>query len=121
MTKKSIFLAIAMASGFAVFPLLSIPSTAETASNVTLTGLVTCSRCYGDEVPRKGYTPYSWAFESVSQGDDIVFVVGSHRYLLLGDKEQIMKYIAYPATVSGILDGNVLTMEKIARPEKKRK
>lgn len=121
MTKKSIFLVAVLASAFAVSPFSNISSTAATVSNVTLTGLVTCSRCHGDEVPRKGYTPYSWAFESVSQGDDIVFVVGSHRYLLQGNKEQIMKYIAYPATVSGTLDGNVLTMEKIGRPEKKGK
>jgi hypothetical protein len=120
MPKKSMFLIVILASAFALSPLLSIPSAAETVSNVTLTGLVTCSRCYGDAVPRKGYTPYSWAVESVSQGDDIVFVVGIHRYLLQGNKDQIMKYIAYPATISGTLDGNVLTMEKIGRPEKKK-
>jgi hypothetical protein len=113
MTKKSMFQAVVLAGIFAVSPLLSAPAVAAPVSNVMLTGLVTCSRCSANQMPRKGYTQFSWAVQSVSQGDDILIVAGNVTYKLQGNKDQILKYIAGKATVSGSLDGNVLTVEKI--------
>ena len=113
MTKKSMFQAVVLAGIFAVSPLLSVPAVAAPVSNVTLTGLVTCSRCVGNQPLHKGFTQLSWAVQSVSQGDDIVIVAGNVTYKLQGNKDQILKYIAGKATISGHLDGNVLTVEKI--------
>jgi hypothetical protein len=44
---------------------------------------------------------------SVRQGDDIILVASTKTYKLSGDREQLLKYIADKATVTGRLDGNV--------------
>jgi hypothetical protein len=112
MTKKSIFQAVVLAGVVAVSPLLSVPAVAAPISNVTLTGLVTCSRCVGNAPAR--YTQLGWAVRNVRAGDDIVIVVGNMTYKLEGNKDEIMKHIAYKATLGGRLDGNVLTVEMIS-------
>ena len=85
-------------------------------SNATFTGLVTCAHCVGNQPMHKGYTPWTWALESVKhQGDDIVMVVGDKIYKLQGNQDEILKYIAGKATVTGRLDGNTLSVETIGK------
>ena len=99
--------------------LAAVPSFARAVSTVTLTGLVTCAHCVGNQPMHKGYTPWTWALESVKhQGDDIVLVVGDKIYKLQGNQDQILKYIADKATVTGRLDGNILSVETIGKPGK---
>ena len=65
----------------------------------------------------KGYTPWTWALESVKhQGDDIVLVVGDKTYKLQGNQDEMLKYIAGKATITGRLDGNAITVETIGKP-----
>jgi hypothetical protein len=67
----------------------------------------------------KGFTPWTWARESVkNQGDDIVIVVGDKIYKLQGNQDEILKYIADKATVTGHLDGSILQVEMIGKPGK---
>jgi len=81
--------------------------------------LVTCAHCVGNQPMHKGYTPWTWALESVNhQGDDIVMVVGDKIYKLQGNKDEILKYIADKATITGRLDGNILSVETIGKPGK---
>jgi hypothetical protein len=54
-----------------------------------------------------GFTAWTWALYSVRQGDDIILVASTKTYKLSGDREQLLKYIADKATVTGRLDGNV--------------
>jgi hypothetical protein len=84
-------------------------------TNVTLTGLVTCSRCL-DLSQHKGFTPWTWAMYKVSQGDNIVFVTSGKTYSLQGDRQQLSKHIEDKATVSGHLDGNTIEVINITRP-----
>jgi len=96
--------------------LLTLPSFAHPANNVTFTGLVTCAHCVGNQPMHKGYTPWTWALESVNhQGDDIVLVVGDKIYKLQGNKDEILKYIADKATITGHLDGNIISVEMIGK------
>lgn len=88
------------------------------ASDVTLTGLVTCAHCVGNQPLHKTYTPWSWALYSVSQGDGFVIVVSDKTYKLQGDKALLTKYVADKATVSGHLDGNTIQVTSIVTPAK---
>jgi len=99
--------------------LVTVPSFAHPANNVTFTGLVTCAHCVGNQPMHKGYTPWTWALESVNhQGDDIVLVVGDKIYKLQGNKDEILKYIADKATITGHLDGNIISVEMIGKASK---
>jgi hypothetical protein len=92
----------------------------SSADRVTLTGRVSCAKCEGIQPMHKGYTNLTWALYSVSQGDEIVFVANNATYKLNGDHDQLLKYIANKATVSGRLEGTTLTVESIGRPTKRK-
>jgi len=99
--------------------LAAVPSFARAVNTVTLTGLVTCAHCVGNQPMHKGYTPWTWALESVKhQGDDIVLVIGDKIYKLQGNQDEILKYIADKATITGRLDGNTITVDTIGKPSK---
>jgi translation initiation factor 2 beta subunit (eIF-2beta)/eIF-5 len=66
----------------------------------------------------KGYTPFSWALNSVSQGDDIVFVSRDQVYKLQGDKDNLLKFMSAKVRVTGNLDGSTLVVERIGRAAK---
>jgi hypothetical protein len=66
----------------------------------------------------KGYTPYSWALYSVSQGDDVVLVAQGTAYKLQGDKRQLLQYMGEKARITGRRNGNTLEVETITRPAK---
>ena len=66
----------------------------------------------------KGYTQYTWALNSVSQGDDIVLVGPDQVYKLQGDKEKLLKFMSARARVTGRLDGSTLEVETIVRAVK---
>ena len=85
---------------------------------ITLTGTVSCGHCQGIQPMHKGYTPFSWALNSVSQGDDIVLVSGDQVYKLQGDKDNLLKFMSAKARVSGRLDGSILEVEAIGRAAK---
>jgi hypothetical protein len=95
-------------------------SEGPTAGNVTLTGTVSCAKCQGMQPLHKGYTRYSWALQSVSQGDDIVFVVGNDIYKLQGGKDQLLKYMEAKATLSGELEGHTLIVRTLSPASKTR-
>jgi hypothetical protein len=84
------------------------------SGNITLTGTVSCSKCQGIQPLHKGYTRYTWALQSVSQGDDIVFVTGNDTYKLQGDKDQLLKYMEAKATLSGELAGHTLIVRTLS-------
>jgi hypothetical protein len=69
----------------------------------------------------KGYTQWTWALHSVSEGDDIVLVVGNNTYKLQGDqgsKEQLLKSMESKATVSGDLEGRTLIVQTVSPASK---
>lgn len=121
MSKVAIITALSIASVAAFLsPLTAQAVSQASTNNVTLTGTVSCSRCQGIQPLHKGYTRWTWALRSVSEGDDIVLVVGDNTYKLQGDKDQLLKYMERKATVTGNLEGRTLTVQTIARPEKQR-
>ena len=93
-------------------------STRSAPTAITLTGTVSCGHCQGIQPMHKGYTPFSWALNSVSQGDDIVLVSGDQVYKLQGDKDNLLKFMSAKARVSGRLDGSILEVEAIGRAAK---
>ena len=110
---------VVLASLVALSFLVAVPSFAHPVSNVTFTGLVTCAHCVGNQPMHKGFTPWTWALESVKhQGDDIVLVVGDKTYKLQGNQDVLLKYIADKATITGRLDGNILSVDTIGKPVK---
>jgi hypothetical protein len=64
-----------------------VPSASFAPTEVTLTGTLSCGHCQGIQPMHKGYTQFSWALNSVSQGDDIVLVGHDQGYKLRGDKD----------------------------------
>lgn len=100
------------------FPMNAETNTQTPLHDVTLTGRVSCGRCQALEPQHKGYTRWTWAVHSVSEGDDIVFVVRNDIYKLRGDKDQLLKFMEDKATVSGEVDGHTLTVQTISRPDK---
>lgn len=85
------------------------------ASEVTVSGLVTCAHCV-DLAQHKGFTRWTWASYRVSQGDDIVLVTPSAKiYNLQGDRKELGKYLEDKATVAGNLDANTIVVASIAR------
>ena len=100
-----------------------IPSTATRQSlpepkQVILTGRVSCGHCEGVQPVHKGYTPFSWALYSVSQGDDVVLVASDRTYTLQGDRDRLLKLISGKARVTGRLESNALQVETITRAPK---
>ena len=119
MSKRTILLTMCLASALAVPPFTAAYARAQfPTDNVTLTGRVSCSKCEGVQPTHKGYTNWTWALHSVSEGDDIVFIVGKTTYKLQGDPEKLLKYIASKATVTGQLEGATLKVETIKSPSK---
>jgi len=94
-------------------------SEGATGNDETFIGTVSCSRCQ-ELQPHKGYTRWTWALHSVSEGDYIVLVVRDNTYYLKGDKNQLLKYMEDKVEVTGSLEGRVLSVQTIARPVKKR-
>jgi hypothetical protein len=116
--KKISIVRFALASTIVVGSILATQAFAKPlATNVTYTGLITCSRCL-DLSQHKGSTPWSWAMSMVSRGDDIVIVASGKVYKLQGDRQQLSKYIQDKATVSGSLDTDTITVANITRPVK---
>jgi hypothetical protein len=87
-------------------------------TEVTLKGTVSCGHCQGIQPMHKGYTQFSWALNSVSQGDDIVLVGEDQVYKLQGDKDKLLKFMSAKARVTGRLDGSTLEVETIGRAMK---
>ena len=119
MTRSTTVRVFTLASLLVLSLLVTVPSFAHPVNSVTFTGLVTCAHCVGYQTVHKGYTPWTWALESVKhRGDDIILVVGDKIYKLQGNQDEILKYIADKATVTGRLDGNILSVETIGKPGK---
>jgi hypothetical protein len=85
---------------------------------VTLTGTVSCAHCQGIQPMHKGYTQFSWALQSVSQGDDIVLLVQDKIYKLQGDKDQLLKFMSSKVRVTGLLEGTTMEVATIGRAAK---
>jgi hypothetical protein len=93
---------------------------AETSGNVTLTGRVSCAKCQGIQPLHKGYTRFTWALQSVSEGDEVVLVVGNDIYRLQGDKDQLLKHMEGKVTVTGDLRGRTLDVQTVGPVSKSR-
>jgi hypothetical protein len=109
------FLAGMLALFLSATALVAGAATAE----VTLTGTVSCAHCQGIQPLHKGYTQWTWALHAVGEGDGIVFLVGDKTYDLLGERDQLLKYMSFKATVTGRLEGNTLEVQSIGRPTRK--
>ena len=101
-----------------VAPTIAVRSARSAPTEATLTGIVSCGHCQGIQPMHKGYTPFSWALYSVSQGDDIVLLSRDQIYKLQGDKDDLLKFMSAKARVTGNLDGNTLQVETIGRAAK---
>jgi hypothetical protein len=110
---RAMFLAAIFAMG-----LTAVRPAHSAGTEVTLTGTVSCARCQGLQPMHKGYTQFSWALYSVSQGDDVVLVVQDKTYTLQGDKDQILKFMSAKARVTGHLEGVTLQVTTIGHPTK---
>ncbi len=88
----------------------------STTNSVTLTGEVSCGRCQNIQPPPKGYTRFSWALHSVSEGDDVVLLIAGKTYTLQGDRNQFLKYVGHKTTVNGRLDGTTVIVQMITPP-----
>jgi hypothetical protein len=86
--------------------------------NVTVIGKVSCGHCQGIQPLHKGYTRWTWALHSVSEGDDVVFVTGDNVYKLQGDKEELLKHMEDKVKVTGNLQGQTLAVQSITGIEK---
>ena len=115
---RIIYRVVFLASIFALGLTASVRSAHSATTEITLTGMVSCAHCQGIQPMHKGYTQYSWALQSVSQGDDIVLVVRDKAYKLQGDKDLLLKFMSAKARVTGRLEGEVLEVETIGRPSK---
>jgi hypothetical protein len=93
---------------------VAVRSARSAPTEVTLTGTISCGHCQGIQPVHKGYTQFSWALNSVSQGDDMVLVGQDQVYKLQGDKDRILKFMSAKARVTGRLDGSTLEVETIA-------
>jgi hypothetical protein len=87
-------------------------------TETTLTGTMSCARCQGIQPMHKGYTQFSWALQSVSQGDDIVLVTQDKIYKLQGDKDQLLKFMSVKVKVTGFVDGTTMDVATIGRATK---
>jgi hypothetical protein len=101
-----------------VAPTVAVRSARSAPAEITLTGTVSCGHCQGIQAMHKGYTQFSWALNSVSQGDDIVLVSRDQVYKLQGDKDNLLKFMSAKARVSGRVDGSTLQVETIGRAAK---
>ena len=115
---RIIYRIVFLASIFAVGLTATVRSAHSATTEITLTGMVSCAHCQGIQPMHKGYTQFSWALQSVSQGDDIVLVVRDKAYKLQGDKDLLLKFMSAKARVTGRLEGEVLEVETIGRPSK---
>ena len=97
---------------------VALRSVRSAPTEVTLTGTISGGHCQGIQPMHKGYTQFSWALNSVSQGDDIVLVGQDQVYKLQGDKDKLLKFMSAKARVTGRLDGSTLEVETIARAVK---
>jgi hypothetical protein len=93
---------------------VAVRSLRSAPTEVTLRGTLSCGHCQGIQPMHKGYTQFSWALNSVSQGDDIVLVGQDQVYKLQGDKDKLLKFMSAKARVTGRLDGSTLEVETIA-------
>jgi hypothetical protein len=96
----------------------AIRTASPSVTDVTLTGRVSCRHCEGIQPWHKGYTQYSWALNSVAQGDDVILVSGDKTYTLEGDKDQVLKFMCEKARISGHLEAATLNVQAIGRPAK---
>lgn len=86
----------------------------RSATELSLTGTVSCSKC-GPLAPLpKGYTRWTWALHSVGEGDDIVLVVKNQSYKLQGDKEKLLPYMESRVVVTGILEGGWVAVRTVS-------
>jgi hypothetical protein len=101
-----------------VAPAVTSRSARPGSTEVTLTGTVSCGHCQGLQPLHKGYTQYSWALNSVGQGDDVVLVSNDQVYKLQGNADDLLKLMSSKARATGRLDGNTLQVETIGRAVK---
>lgn len=86
----------------------------ESANNVTLIGTMSCAHCQGIQPQHKGYTRWTWALHSVSEGDDVVLVAEGNIYKLQGDRQEWLKYMEDKVKVAGNLKGQTLAVQSIS-------
>jgi len=86
----------------------------EAANNVTMIGTVSCAHCQGIQPLHKGYTRWTWALHSVSEGDDVVLVADGNIYKLQGDKQEFLKYMEDKVKVAGNLKGQIFAVQSMS-------
>ena len=114
---RTIYRVMFLASIFAL-GLTAVRPAHSASTEITLTGTVSCAHCQGIQPMHKGYTPFSWALQSVNEGDDIVLVVQDKVYKLQGDKDQLLKFMSSKVRVTGLLDGTTMEVATIGRAAK---
>jgi hypothetical protein len=101
-----------------VAPAVAVRTAHSAPTEVALIGTMSCGHCQGIQPMHKGYTQFSWALNSVSQGDDIVLVSRDQVYKLHGDKDNLLKFMSVNVRLTGRLDGSTLDVETIGRAVK---
>ena len=93
---------IMCAGVLALAPMVAAQSSSQAASkDVTITGIVTCSKYIYSKPDRKGFTPAEAIRLCASQGYAYVVVSGKNVYPLEGDKNQLAKLAGEKVTVTG--------------------
>ena len=95
---------------------LGLPFTIRPAqsatTDVTFTGVVSCSRCHGLHA-RKGTNRLSCTMLCVSQDAHYVLLVGDKTYALEGERNTIQNFGGGDATVTGRLAGDTIEVATI--------
>ena len=116
MSTSMIYRCLAMIGIAVVLLAASAQPAYSMTDDVTITGTLSCAHCQGAQP--KGYTQFSWAVHSVELGDGVILVAPEGVYKLQGDMNQLLKALSSKATVTGQLDGNILSVATIDRAAK---
>jgi len=79
---------------------------------VTITGIVTCSKYVYSKPDRKGFTPAEAIRLCASQGYSYVIISGRNVYPLEGDKNKLAKLAGEKVTITGHVDTDQPTNAK---------
>jgi len=106
MTNKAAFHIsfILLATILTLSPKVAAQSTSPAQPEVTITGIVTCSKYVYSKPERKGFTTAEAIRMCASQGYSWVIVSGKNVYPLEGNKSQLWKLAGEKVTITGHVD-----------------
>ena len=120
MNAKSMSRIAVLAGVMAVCPLFTgLAAAHPTPEHVSMTGWISCTTCL---LPNKCHAQNRFGCTQwwVSQGASYVLMVGDKHYVLTGSEKDLAKAAGENSvTVTGDLDGNLLSVASVERAPKK--